>query len=242
MQLCDMCAIVLHDTRGIRFGIVCSTWVWISRSSTGRSGTNVNGNATPSVLSGNRMASRVMLLWWLCAARNIWCILEQPASSILHLQHRFQELIKKRTVWRTRQCLGLFGAESPKPVVLYSNKMYIGQLGRHVVTHKLPVSRGVTTVVVKDGSKKITGAAGLKDTQTYPKPLGVAVANVYLDNVQQTGNDKPVKPMATPDDPNAWDWLWERPDLNSDGHDGDPWLDALLQPVFDLLMNMAQCA
>jgi len=74
------------------FGIVCSSWVWMSRSTTGRNGLNVLGNVTESTMNGNRMVSRVVLLFMLASARGAACFLEQPVTSLMYLHERFQEL------------------------------------------------------------------------------------------------------------------------------------------------------
>lgn len=73
-----------------RFGIVCSSWVWISRSTTGRSVSNVLGAA--NCKNANCMVSRVVLLFIIAAALGIVCFLEQPTTSMMHLHFRFQAL------------------------------------------------------------------------------------------------------------------------------------------------------
>ena len=75
------------------FGIVCSTWVFMSRSSTGRDLNHPLGRATSLVTAANVMTSRVLLLFWLAAARGCFVILEQPSTSLMYMHPRFQELI-----------------------------------------------------------------------------------------------------------------------------------------------------
>ena len=49
----------------------CSTWVWVSSSSTGRRKGNYNGNADANfkLKSQNRLISRLCHLLWLCLKR-----------------------------------------------------------------------------------------------------------------------------------------------------------------------------
>ena len=75
------------------FGIVCSTWVFMSRSTTGRDINHPLGRSTSNVVAANVMTSRVVLLFWLAAANGCFVILEQPATSLMFMHPRFQELI-----------------------------------------------------------------------------------------------------------------------------------------------------
>ena len=65
---------------------VCSSWVWMSRNSTGRSiPGNIGGFADcKGVLEGNCMTARVTLLLALASCKSIQWIVEQPASSLMH--------------------------------------------------------------------------------------------------------------------------------------------------------------
>ena len=103
------------------FGIVCSSWVWLSRGSTRRSIVNPSGNTARScVRMGNVMTSRVMLLYEIASKLGHLVILEQPTSSLMHLYHHFQDLLDIVHVWRCRVCLGFFGGETEKPIFLSS--------------------------------------------------------------------------------------------------------------------------
>lgn len=74
------------------FAIVCSTWVWVSRYSTGRSAWNPLGRRTKATVEANFMMARVLLLFRLSHALGHFTILEQPTSSILEDTGRFEDM------------------------------------------------------------------------------------------------------------------------------------------------------
>jgi len=74
-------------------GVPCSTWVFMSRGSTGRSvGAPLGRASAPAVLSVNTLASRVVACI-LMAGGATWFV-EQPASSLLDRHPRFRMLEK----------------------------------------------------------------------------------------------------------------------------------------------------
>ena len=76
-------------------GTPCSTWVWISRSSTGRSRGNPLGRTDQhSVSDANVTVSRVALLVLLAVARGACWAIEQPASSLMPEHPRMQMLVR----------------------------------------------------------------------------------------------------------------------------------------------------
>jgi hypothetical protein len=67
------------------FATVCSTWVWVSRSSTHRShnnphGLNHDGSGQLCVVQANQMVTRMVLLILFCGCRDVCWLLEQPSS------------------------------------------------------------------------------------------------------------------------------------------------------------------
>ena len=83
---------------------VCSTWVFMSRGSTGRSKNLPLGDRTRScVRNANIMVARVVLIIWLCSALGIYFILEQPMHSLMEMHPLFQYLswiltLKRKTI------------------------------------------------------------------------------------------------------------------------------------------------
>ena len=108
------------------FGTVCSTWVWMCRHTTKRSAANVLGDLERTkVVHANVMVSRCALLMVLLWARAVTTMLEQPGSSLMASHPRMSwalNIIKARNV---RTWLGMFGAATQKPVVLYSNTNWL---------------------------------------------------------------------------------------------------------------------
>ena len=85
------------------------------------------------------------------------------------------------------------------------------------------------------GHRQVSGDAGLKATQTYPRDFGVGIANMYIGTLDVVG-ELAMKMLQQLDHTNLaqsdWEWLWDSiPD--------DPWADARLGPVFALLRTMA---
>ena len=75
---------------------VCRSWVYISRSSTGRSSDNVLGDLRNSrVRYANAMVSRLCFLLVLCIKRGVWWIIEQPLSSLMFAHPLFLRLLKR---------------------------------------------------------------------------------------------------------------------------------------------------
>lgn len=93
-----------------------------SRGSTLRSKTRPLGRTdSEGVRIGNCLAARALLLCLLWSAKACWWVLEQPASSIMHLHPLFQYLIKKVNVRRKVINMSSFGAPTPKRTLLYSS-------------------------------------------------------------------------------------------------------------------------
>ena len=76
--------VALRIRRGgyCHFAPVCSTWVWMSRWSTGRTEIAPLGEAA-TCHDANVMTSRVILLVYILIARGVWVTLEQPTSSLM---------------------------------------------------------------------------------------------------------------------------------------------------------------
>eukprot|EP00974_Lingulodinium_polyedra_P100806 9765906-Lingulodinium_polyedra.AAC.1 len=96
------------------FGIPCSSWVWISRSATGRSTSNLSGWQTPYVKSQNAIAQRAAALIELARSRGVETIIEQPISSLLFAYPPIKNIVgndKSLVVWMKD-----FGGDTAKPL------------------------------------------------------------------------------------------------------------------------------
>ncbi len=106
---------------------VCGSWVFVSRSSTGRCKAFPMGRGgSNSVRIGNLMVSRLVLLLHLLKAKGCMWVVEQPASSLLYLHTRFQDWLKHSDVFRIHMDMGAFGHPTQKPTHLYSSHEFIG--------------------------------------------------------------------------------------------------------------------
>ena len=115
------------------FGIVCSTWVWMSRGSTGRSECFILGDAMSGrpVAEANIMVPRVMLLLRLSLALGHTVLLEQPTTTLMHLHSRMQDLFGDWNMYRCRFTLGFYGAGSLKPIWVWSNRPWLADILLH---------------------------------------------------------------------------------------------------------------
>ena len=213
-------------------GVVCSSWIFMSRGSTGRSEFNILGRPTGCVLSANQMVSRASLLFWLGHTLGHTVVIEQPASSLMALHPRLQTIIGFITVYKVKTFLGHFRAESPKPIMLLSNCAHIGGVNKYKLRNWLPASQNVTkTSVGSDGVHRVSGDKGLKETQTYPDGFGRAVALFFQEHWAETGR-KSLETLRTAPQLLSILGVLSAPVL-------DTWPDAVLILVLELMIEMS---
>ncbi|CAK9045035.1 unnamed protein product [Durusdinium trenchii] len=88
------------------FGLKCAKFTTINTGTSGRSACSAIGNLHHrSVLEGNRMASRVVLLILLVVCCNGTFLLEQPAQSFLEYYPRFRDLLEALASTGGRHCV-----------------------------------------------------------------------------------------------------------------------------------------
>lgn len=113
------------------FAPVCSSFVWINRSTSGRSVSLPLGNTElQHVQVGNLLAARTALLAWLVSWRHGWWIIEQPSSSVMIDHPRMQQLVSHHTVYKHVVCMAWYGGTSMKRTHLYSNAMFLAEMDR----------------------------------------------------------------------------------------------------------------
>ena len=163
---------------------VCSTWVWLSRSSTHRSESSPLGRGETSrvVSEANEMvATMSALIRWSLAKQGVF-ILEQPATSLMIKHPRLAALkldLSRRLSWHeTRMHMGAWGAPTMKPSVLYGN-VPVSILKRPLsAADKLRIKERSSEhkVTEIDAWGRVAGSEGLKATQEYPLEYGEAAA------------------------------------------------------------------
>ena len=170
------------------FAPVCSSWIWVCRSITGRWEGNAEGRRwIPSVMDGNIMCARTVLLAYFFDAKGSMIGIEQPEGSVMEYSRRFQQLLTERSMFVSPEvALGLFGSASRKPIKVYSNVQSIGAIMQHRLHPSLPA--GLATLcrvdTRADGSRACSGRRGiLKESQEYPRAFGEAVTRVFKDHI-----------------------------------------------------------
>ena len=94
-----------------------------SRGSTHRTASNPMGSGVGTTGLRNIMVGRVCILLVLALAKQAWWCLEQPKGSLLEGHYLFQAMLKLKhtSVTRVTCSLGWFGADTLKPVWIYSS-------------------------------------------------------------------------------------------------------------------------
>ncbi len=101
-------------------GVPCSSFVWISRGSSGRSKDMPEGNGSLCSILGNVLLVRFILLSMIAISRGCHVVIEQPESSLMTRHPRVLALQEKMAQWsQVRFWMGLFGGISAKPTKLF---------------------------------------------------------------------------------------------------------------------------
>jgi hypothetical protein len=123
------------------------------------------------VLNANRMVILLSLLFSVAYCRGVRLFMEQPCSTVLHYFPPMSTIIKHCLQHKVLTYMGKFGAESAKPVLIWSSVPEVMQLKR-----KRPVD--LDKLTIKDGDR-VTGInSKLRHSQAYPPGFGEAVAQV----------------------------------------------------------------
>ena len=92
-----------------------------SRGTTHRSHLRPWGHtAYSSVRMGNLIANRTLILLYVCAALQVWWLLEQPKGSLMQELPSFQMFMKQVRTYRHYMCMEHYGGATQKPTWLYS--------------------------------------------------------------------------------------------------------------------------
>ena len=180
------CTLVAAIWRVRRFGFFlmappCSTWVFMSRGSTGRSRKGKNqwkGNkGNKKVRSQNRFMSRLSCILELCRRRKVRHILEQPSSTMMLSSHKrllkAKARNKKVEVKSIKQ--GAFCANSCKETFLQTDvpmgdtaSYKLQELDKCAIQQYKDDGGEVSRAYLdKHGKKKHTGGRDIKGSQTY---------------------------------------------------------------------------
>lgn len=163
----------------------CSSWVWLTRGSSGRNVT-VEGDVTlASIVAQNAIAERVALILAVLTGRGVYWIVEQPASSVLWDYPAMRRCLTEHGLKHpTVMDMGAFGGSSVKPTHLWGTAPYLGELARTCSAPErlqLRLAGVQTTLRSTDaqGRRRCQGTADLKGTQAYPWGFGAAHALAF---------------------------------------------------------------
>ena len=165
------------------FGILCSSWIFMCRNSTGRrpynvSGERSDGTTTRSVRDGNTMVSRmVLILMFLMVRGVIWCV-EQPQSSLLFDYFRMVQLRNQLKLYKCAVWLGAYGGESAKLINVLSNHQMVYSLYRKLNRQTFVATASAVVVPAPCGG--VSGGPDLTASQTYPTAFAEALLSAYL--------------------------------------------------------------
>ena len=165
-------------------GSPCSSFVWISRGSTGRSKAEPEGDRSRRpVALANKLSQFVCILVRIAILRRVRFFIEQPASSLM-MECRwwtafFEELhgeCKPVFLW-----MKSFGHAMAKPTKLWSSIVHIESLSTKMTRQRLKQGTG-NKAYVKRG-KWICGTADLKKSQEYPTLFCEAIVKLFARKV-----------------------------------------------------------
>ena len=92
-----------------------------SRGTTKRSLSNPEGDTNaPSVADGNTILVRTLICLWVCAALQVWWVLEQPKGSLMQEHPAFQQFMRRVQTFRYYLAMRDYGGPTQKPTWLYS--------------------------------------------------------------------------------------------------------------------------
>jgi len=210
----------MHKGAVLWLGTPCSTWVWMSRHSSGRA-TEILGNLSSAYIRAqNALISRVCYIIVLAMKRGVYWIIEQPDSSIMW-QHPIMARVLSRyshLICEAHGEMGAWSLETPKGSIFKGTAPYLSALGRRMSPAersvlKTRLAKTETTKQYIDGSgkKRCCGTQALKATQCYSFNFGLAHALAYFTrcNVEAVaavpGNalnpdDSEDEPLVTADD------------------------------------------
>ena len=163
------------------WGTVCSSWIWLSRSSTGRAIWQPLGDCwSDSARAGNIMVSRMTLILYLLVAKQVMWIVEQPSSSLMFLHPRLSQFRRWGGYLEVLTYMAEYGGSTSKPTTLRGSPRWLPELEAKITpaTRARLREEGVSLADVsigKHGRKVVTGNQNLKGSQAYPRGYAKAV-------------------------------------------------------------------
>ena len=160
---------------------VCSNWIWLVRSCSGRcSAFPLGFEWVADVAWSNMMVSRVVIILAILSAKGCAWVVEQPLSSVLYLHPRFQEFLRSHCTYRLSLDMYQYGADTAKPTVLYCSHSWFQDI-LHYAFDRPKAEKTLASRKCCPNKEKwiVTGGDEIKVSQHYPIGFGRSVARVY---------------------------------------------------------------
>lgn len=114
----------------------------------------------------------------------------------------WQAMLSQWALWELRFPMGAFAGSSLKPTIVYSSSCkMLGVIDAHCRKFKTsdftPTVTTTTVSVGVDGARRVTGAPGLKSTQSYPQAYGALVGAAAAGCTVDVHTSEPI---VVPDD------------------------------------------
>lgn len=154
----------------IWLGPPCSTWVFMSRSTTGRRASTPLGSSRRAH-EANTLVERMCAILYFAHSQGLSFIIEQPSSSLMNRHPVFQRLLELLGAATCNLEMGAYGAMSRKPTVLWGTAPFLGNLRRTQSAAEcralqlLPQPNIARYFTDSAGIRRVTGGPDLRDTQ-----------------------------------------------------------------------------
>ena len=186
--------------------VVCSTWVFMSKSSTGRHIHVLGYQDNIGVHYANVMVHRVCLLLELATSINVDWVVEQPRSSTLHEHPRWVLMTKRMQavnvpLQRVNTSMGAFRGQTVKSLKFFGTAPWLPNLEVNIaLAANSSAGRGMFRKEEKpDGTVAISGGSELNASQAYTPEFGLAVACAYHGYASTLGPPLPREKLRVED-------------------------------------------
>eukprot|EP00929_Paragymnodinium_shiwhaense_P057215 TRINITY_DN28631_c0_g1_i1.p1 TRINITY_DN28631_c0_g1~~TRINITY_DN28631_c0_g1_i1.p1 ORF type:complete len:312 (+),score=56.79 TRINITY_DN28631_c0_g1_i1:154-1089(+) len=162
-------------------GPQCSSWVWVGRSTTGRSKQDPMGNlSVESVVAGNTLNARLATLLLMAFSQGVTFVVEQPVSSLFFTTPVFSKLIAVTKAARVFFHMQDYGHDLQKGTVLYGTAAWLPDMAP-VKTQKKGKAKSKPRAANRKVSKK--PAAQKPNKASKRKPQKVMSCERRVDSV-----------------------------------------------------------
>ena len=163
-------------------GPPCSSWVWLSRSTTKRSASKVEGDTTvPSVAEANAIANIVADIMRVCHALGVFYVVEQPRTSLLFDYSPMRSALDETTALHVALNLGQAGATSQKPLTLWGTAPWLRSLAGTI--RRRPMLSTTRPLTDRRGGTVNGRKAALSASASYPRTFCCIVARLHAASI-----------------------------------------------------------